>query len=140
NLSFDFDTSVKSSTYRRFGTGFVIKEITQTFSLAESAAEKAATVTLLKPILSVESFSGAAATISWTDNNENVDGFNIFRGLTPTTLVKVGSVDSNVFEYNDEGLISDTVYFYSVEAFINDPFESVRSMWKAVFTFSEATS
>ena len=60
----------------------------------------------------------ASLHLTWTDNSDNEDGFNIERKLGPNgTFAVVGSVGANVTSYTDANLADSTTYCYRVNAF-----------------------
>jgi PKD repeat protein len=59
-------------------------------------------------------------TLSWTDNADNEDGFRIYRGDSPATLILHTTVGANVTAYDDTNLQSTTTYYYKVCAYNAD--------------------
>ena len=58
------------------------------------------------------------ATLSWTDNSNNEDGFRIERGsLIAGPFVQVGVTLANVVTFIDAALLPGTQYCYRVIAF-----------------------
>ncbi|UCH96971.1 MAG: hypothetical protein JSV88_09010, partial [Candidatus Aminicenantes bacterium] len=55
--------------------------------------------------------------LSWTDNSDNEDGFEIYRGLSPTSMNSIGTVGPDVTSYVDSPVSSQTTYYYKVCAF-----------------------
>ena len=56
--------------------------------------------------------------LTWTDNSENEDGFNIERKSGASSWFKIGSVDANVTFYSDNFFLNAaTAYTYRVAAF-----------------------
>ena len=57
--------------------------------------------------------------LSWTDNSNNEDGFEIEHSLigAPDNFVSAGSVGENVTAFTDTDLLPDTTYIYRVRAF-----------------------
>ncbi|UCH96574.1 MAG: hypothetical protein JSV88_06920, partial [Candidatus Aminicenantes bacterium] len=55
--------------------------------------------------------------LAWTDNSDNEEGFRIYRGDTPLTLIPITSVQPNTTYYQDSDLTPKTVYFYKVCAY-----------------------
>lgn len=130
NMSFDFDTSVKGLIPLRFGTKFIISEITKVFSLDTTVEEAATTFTLNKPMIEVLSATGTSVMLRVTDTNDLTrSGFKIYRGLTPSNLVKIADLDAVTLEYEDTNVLEGVVYFYVVEVFITNPYEARRSGW-----------
>ena len=58
-----------------------------------------------------------SATLNWTDNSDNEDGFKIYRGTTSLNLVHVATVGANVTTYADTGLARRTRYYFKVCAY-----------------------
>jgi len=56
-------------------------------------------------------------TISWSDNSDNEDGFEIFRGTSSGSLSSVATVGSNSTNYTDSGLADGERYYYRVESY-----------------------
>lgn len=54
--------------------------------------------------------------LTWTDNSDNEDGFEIFRGTTSGSLSSITTVGANTTTYTDTNAPRDTVY-YRVEAY-----------------------
>jgi titin len=55
--------------------------------------------------------------LTWTDNSDNEDGFNIYRGDSPSTLDLIDTVGAGITSYEDTGLTRKTVYYYKVCAY-----------------------
>lgn len=55
--------------------------------------------------------------LSWTDNSDNEDGFEIERGLDGSNFNPLHTVGANVNSYNDTGLSEETQYWYRVRAY-----------------------
>jgi hypothetical protein len=55
--------------------------------------------------------------LTWTDNSNNEDGFNIYRGDSPSTLNLIDTVAADTTSYEDTGLTRKTVYYYKVCAY-----------------------
>lgn len=62
--------------------------------------------------LTTNAVSQSTVSIQWLDNSNNEDGFRIYRG---TSLV--GTVGTNVQNYQDAGLQQGTTYQYAVKAY-----------------------
>lgn len=58
--------------------------------------------------------------LTWTDNADNEDGFRIYRGDSPTTLVEIDTVGPNTTFYQDSDLTRKTYYYYKVCAYNGD--------------------
>jgi hypothetical protein len=62
-----------------------------------------------------------SATISWTDNSNNEDGFDIYCSLSANeNFAKIGSTSANITEYVHSSLLPNTTYYYKVLAFNAD--------------------
>ncbi len=63
------------------------------------------------------SFDGTVATVTWTDNADNEEGFTIYRRLTGGSFEVVGNVDPDVTTFDDDGPFdSNQGYEYRVLA------------------------
>lgn len=60
------------------------------------------------------------ALLTWTDNAGNEDGFRIYRGDSPSTLVLIDTIGPDSTSYDDTGLTRKTMYYYKVCAFNTD--------------------
>jgi fibronectin type 3 domain-containing protein len=58
--------------------------------------------------------------LTWTDNADNEDGFRIYRGTSPTSLVEIDTMGPNTTAYEDTGLTRKTYYYYKVCAYNGD--------------------
>ena len=69
--------------------------------------------------LSANAASGSQINLSWTDNANNEDGFQIERctGAGCTNFAQIAQAGSNVTTYNNAGLATETTYRYRVRAF-----------------------
>ena len=70
-------------------------------------------------------------TLSWDDNSDNEDGFNVYRwGFDGTfwTFLRHASVGANETTFVDSGLRSGTDYYYAVTAY-NTSGESTLTDW-----------
>ncbi len=71
--------------------------------------------------LSAVAVTNGQVNLSWTDNSNGEDSFEIDRapdnGGTPGTWAQIGTVTNNVTTYSDFGLNSSTPYWYRVRAF-----------------------
>jgi hypothetical protein len=70
--------------------------------------------------LSAKARGKSKIALTWTDNANNEDGFRIYRGDSPTTLVLHDTIGPNLIEYVDAGLTSKTTYYYKVCAYNGD--------------------
>lgn len=58
------------------------------------------------------------ATLSWSDNSTNEDGFEVERGSAVAgPFNNVGKVGPSISSYVDQGLVEKTTYCYRVRAF-----------------------
>jgi serine protease AprX len=57
------------------------------------------------------------ADITWADNSNNEDGFNIYRGTSPTNLTLIATVGADTTFYQDSGLTRKSTYYYKVCAY-----------------------
>jgi len=55
--------------------------------------------------------------LSWTDNADNEDGFNIERSTDGTNFSQLTTVSSNVTSYSDTSVAGSTSYWYRVKAY-----------------------
>jgi hypothetical protein len=55
--------------------------------------------------------------LTWTDNSNNEDGFDIYRGLSPTGMSFLDTVGPDSTSYTDSTVSSQTTYHYKVCAF-----------------------
>jgi hypothetical protein len=55
--------------------------------------------------------------LTWTDNADNEDGFRIYRGDSPSTLVLIDTIGADSTFYQDSGLTRKTFYYYKVCAY-----------------------
>ena len=55
--------------------------------------------------------------LKWKDNSNNEDTFNIYKGLSPTSLSLLETVEANTTSYLDSGLAPKTTYYYKVCAY-----------------------
>jgi len=66
--------------------------------------------------LSVSADGAAAVNISWSDNSDNESSFSVERSLDNINFSEIGIVSANTTSYNDNGLLSETTYYYRVKA------------------------
>lgn len=55
--------------------------------------------------------------LSWTDNADNENGFEIFRGTSSGSLSSIATVSANTTSYADTGLRGGDTYYYRVEGY-----------------------
>lgn len=55
--------------------------------------------------------------LTWNDNSGDEDGFRIYRGDSPSTLVEIATVGANQTFFQDSGLTRKTYYYYKVCAY-----------------------
>ncbi len=69
--------------------------------------------------LTATAISKSQINLTWSDNSNNEDGFNIERcqGVTCTNFTMVIQVGQNVTAFSNTGLTKNTVYRYRVRAF-----------------------
>ena len=62
-----------------------------------------------------------AASLGWTDNSSNEDGFGIYRcsGAACDPAAKIAETGPNITTYLDSGLAQAAPYCWAVDAFIN---------------------
>ncbi|UII32119.1 collagenase [Fulvivirga ulvae] len=72
--------------------------------------------------LTAELTSFTAITLSWEDNSDNEDGFEIERMAAGGAFEPIGTVTSDITNYADAGLDSNTTYTYRVRAKNGDAF------------------
>jgi len=61
--------------------------------------------------------------LSWTDNSDNEDGFEIERRTDGSNFTQIDTVGANVNTYNDTALAEETQYWYRIRAY-NDAGDS----------------
>ena len=69
--------------------------------------------------LSVTGYSTDTITLSWTDNSNNEDGFEVYRSTDGKTYSKVKTLVANTTTYTDTRLTPNTIYYYKVMAYNN---------------------
>ena len=68
--------------------------------------------------LQLVSKTSSSVNISWTDNSNNEDGFQIERSSSQNgTYTEVGTVSTNVSSFVNSGLTANTTYYYRVRAY-----------------------
>ncbi|MEM7107103.1 MAG: HNH/endonuclease VII fold putative polymorphic toxin [Bacteroidota bacterium] len=83
----------------------------------ESTVTTPQSVPLSPSSLSITSSTSSSLTLSWADNSNNEDGFEIHRSLTSGSgfsLIQTTSADASSF--TDTGLAPSTTYYYQVRA------------------------
>ena len=61
--------------------------------------------------------SSSKVNLSWTDNSTNETGFKIERRLDGGNYAMIGTVNSDILNYSDSGLVSNTNYTYRVYSY-----------------------
>lgn len=62
--------------------------------------------------------TGSTIEMSWRDNSDDEEGFQIYRSLSAMgDYFRVGTTDENVTTFVDSGLEDDTEYYYQVYAY-----------------------
>lgn len=80
-------------------------------------------VLLDKPVpptnLAALAVSSGSLKLTWSDNSNNEQGFELFRSFTGQSgsFVQIGQTNPNVTTFTDSGLFPATTYFYQVRAF-----------------------
>lgn len=69
------------------------------------------------PVNPTAKTSQTTINLRWTDNSNNEDGFDIYRGPSDTSLSLIATVGANTSTYTDTGLTRKTTYYYKVCAF-----------------------
>jgi hypothetical protein len=65
--------------------------------------------------------SGSEVALTWVDNSNNENGFNIERKMEPSGLYSViATVDANTTIYTDTDITTPAMYYYRVRAFNDD--------------------
>jgi alpha-tubulin suppressor-like RCC1 family protein len=59
------------------------------------------------------------ADLSWIDNSNNEDGFEIWRSVDSTNYAPLYTLNADVVSYSDTSLLASTTYCYRVRAFNN---------------------
>jgi len=67
--------------------------------------------------LDAVAISSSQIDLTWNDNSDNEDGFEIERSLDGQSYSLVTKVNANTHSYSDTGLDSETTYFYRVRAY-----------------------
>jgi alpha-tubulin suppressor-like RCC1 family protein len=68
--------------------------------------------------LSAIAVSGSEVNLSWADNSNNEDGFEIWRSVDGITYTLLSTLNAGTISYSDFGLSSGTTYYYRVRAFM----------------------
>lgn len=67
--------------------------------------------------VTAQALSHKQVQVSWTDNSNNEEGFEVRRATSPTgTFSVVGLVEANVTQFVDAGLAPNTIYYYRVRS------------------------
>jgi YVTN family beta-propeller protein len=67
--------------------------------------------------LKITSVSTFTISMTWKDNSDNEEGFNVYRATDGVHFTKIASVTQNATTYTDKNLKSDTIYYYKVSAY-----------------------
>jgi alpha-tubulin suppressor-like RCC1 family protein len=86
------------------------------YSNIESATtfDVTATVPADPTSLDVNTYSASEISMSWADNADNEDGYDIERSMDGINFSYLASVGMNVSNYFDAGLTPNTMYYYRV--------------------------
>ena len=81
--------------------------------------------------LTATAVSFTQINLSWIDNSNNEDGFEIYRSTDGTSFLLLTTIYSNMISYSDIAVTPFTVYYYRVRAFnsVGD-----RSEWSNIIT------
>lgn len=79
--------------------------------------------------------------VSWSDNSFNEEKFEIYRSLDGVSFSKIAEVGEDIDFYDDNGLTTDSTYYYKVRAIGKDgtisAFSNVASIYIPVAFISE---
>src|SRR5690606_1462350 len=65
--------------------------------------------------LQFSSVSSSSVNLSWSDNSNNEDNFEVYKSIgNNTSYVKVGTLGANSNTFTDNSLFAHTTYFYKV--------------------------
>ena len=67
-------------------------------------------------------------SLSWVDNSNNEEGFEIERSTDNVNWTRITTVDPNVHLYSDTGLTANTTYYYRVRAFAGTQFSAYSNV------------
>lgn len=67
--------------------------------------------------LSIEEVSYNQIELNWTDQSNNETGFQVYRSFKPNIEYNIiQTINSNINQFTDTGLIADTRYYYKINA------------------------
>ncbi|HUJ10125.1 MAG TPA: fibronectin type III domain-containing protein [Verrucomicrobiae bacterium] len=124
SLALKSDGTVVGWGYNGYGQATPPANLTGVRAIAAGGYHSLAVVVTLSPPsgLTATAVSSNQINLTWASSG-SPDGFNIERALdiggSPGEWTQIASVDSNVTEYSDAGLVSDTKFWYRVQAFVN---------------------
>jgi len=86
---------------------------------AFTTTQSAITIPAATTNLQASEVSSSQINITWQDNSNNEDGFKIEQGtgIYGIYWTEIASVNANVTNYNNTGLIASTTYYYRVRAY-----------------------
>jgi fibronectin type 3 domain-containing protein len=80
------------------------------------------------PSISNITTANQSVTLTWSDNNQqNINRYVIYRGLSKTALTVLTLVNSGNYIYTDNTVLNDTVYYYAIAAINNNQSGSILS-------------
>jgi len=82
--------------------------------------------------LSTEALSSSAIIVSWKDNSQNENNFEIERKSENTPFHHLATIPANLMTYIDHGLASQTTYAYRIRAVNN----AGNSLWSETQTIT----
>lgn len=83
--------------------------------------------------------SSSTIQLNWSDNSSNEEGFHIERSQDGTNFSFITSVNSNINNFNDNGLTPNTTYYYRVSAYNNSGISDTSTIANAT-TFTQSNS
>ena len=92
------------AVWTTFSNGY-ISALTKTFITVPTAPSS----------MSVSTTS-SSVSVSWSDNSSNEDGFYLYR-YNGSSWQKIATLGANNTSYTDSGLVANTTYYYSVQAY-----------------------
>ncbi|MBL6447674.1 trypsin-like serine protease [Fulvivirga sp. 29W222] len=72
------------------------------------------------PLNPLAEATDSGVLLTWTDNSDNEEGFNIERSLDKASWNSLGTVNPDVVSYLDAAVTAGTTYYYRLEAFKGD--------------------